>query len=428
MNAETTVANTTQILTFSDLPLDGNIQSAVAKSGITEPTPIQKQSIPAMLDGKDVIGIAQTGTGKTLAFGLPLMQALLKGEGNGLVLAPTRELALQIEESLQKVGRILGLRTAVLIGGASMPRQIDMLRRGPHIVIATPGRLIDHMQEKTIRLSGVTMLVLDEADRMLDMGFMPQIKRILAEVPKDRQTCLFSATLAPEISALAREHMKLPMRIEVAPAGSTADKVSQEFFVIPKMDKLRLLERILADYAGSTIVFTRTKHGAKKITRIVNKQGHNAAEIHGNRSLNQRIEALTGFKNKKYRVLVATDIAARGIDVKGVDLIINFDMPTVSADYVHRIGRTARAGAEGHAISFVQPDEKGEIRAIERLTRKMIPHTDLPELPPHREAPAADHDDDRPRRFPSRSGGGGRSFGRSSFGNRGPSRSHSRSR
>jgi len=371
-------------MSFNALGVSPDLVKTLDALGLTEPTPIQKQAIPAGIEGKDVIGIAQTGTGKTLAFGIPLIQKVVAEDAFGLILVPTRELALQVDESLRKIGTPVGVRTAVLIGGASMGPQVSALQRGPRIVIATPGRLIDHLQQGTIRLTSVSLLVLDEADRMLDMGFWPQIRKIIVEVPKERQTFLFSATLSREIRELAGAHMRVPLQIEVAPAGTTAERVTQEFFIVRREEKSRLLEKLLGEYRGSTIVFLRTKHGARKLMRAVQGMGHTAAELHGNRSLSQRKEALQGFKDGRYRILVATDIAARGIDVKGVDLVINYDMPTQTEDYVHRIGRTARAGAEGHAITFAQPEEKGALRAIERLIRKPIPLSTLPELPPAR--------------------------------------------
>lgn len=378
-------------VTFHSLAVAPAILKSLDTLGLTIPTPIQRQAIPAGIEGKDVIGIAQTGTGKTLAFGIPVMEHTLARGALALVLAPTRELALQIDETMRKVGGPLGIKTAVLIGGAGMRPQIDALHRGPSIVIATPGRLIDHLNQGTIRLDAVDHLVIDEADRMLDMGFWPQIRTIIESVPKERQTSLFSATLSREIRELATHHMKMPVQIEVAPPGTTADRVSQEFFIVPKGQKVALLQRLLEKHTGSTIVFTRMKFGAKRLCHEVARMGHKTAEIHGNRSLNQRREALDGFKTGKYRILVATDVAARGIDVKGVDLVINFDMPMQTEDYVHRIGRTARAGAEGHAISFAEPHEKREISAIERLIRKTVPVSDLPsDLPAPRHTP---HDD-----------------------------------
>jgi ATP-dependent RNA helicase RhlE len=368
---------------FYGLGIAPNILTVLDKLGFKTPTPIQEKSIPPGLEGKDVVGLAQTGTGKTLAFGIPMIQAALGGK-QGLVILPTRELAAQVEETLRKIGGPLGIHTAVLVGGESMHRQLAALRRNPMIVICTPGRMIDHLEQKTISLKNIGILVLDEADRMLDMGFEPQLKRILTTVPKERQTMLFSATMPQNIVGIANSYMKLPLRIEIAPPGTTTDKITQEVFFIAKPDKSRLLEKLLYEYRGSVLIFSRTKHGAKKIAAGVRALGHAAAEIHSNKSLNQRREALDGFRNGKYRVLVATDIAARGIDVKGIELVLNYDLPTNPEDYVHRIGRTARAGATGHAISFAEPNQKGDVRSIERLMRVNLPLKALPELPPVR--------------------------------------------
>lgn len=347
------------------------------------PTPIQAQAIPIAIEGKDVVGIAQTGTGKTLAFGIPMIQRLAQLKGHGLIVLPTRELALQVDEVLRKVGGRVGLRTAVLIGGAAMGPQMSALRRKPHVIVATPGRLIDHLNQKSVRLNSAEIVVFDEADRMLDMGFAPQIRKIFEVLPPPaaRQTMLFSATMPPEIMKIATAHMKLPVRVEMAPTGTTSEQVSQELFIVSRDQKLGLLKKLLETYQGSTLVFTRTKHMAKKIARQVRVLGFVSAEIHSNRSLNQRKDALQGFKSGKYRVLVATDIAARGIDVVGIELVVNYDLPTTSEDYVHRIGRTARAGAVGHAVTFAMPGEQREIRAIERLIRKSMPVSKLPELP-----------------------------------------------
>lgn len=359
-------------LTFHGLGIAPGILEILARLRYTTPTPIQYQAISPALEGKDVVGVAQTGTGKTLAFGIPMIQLLAREKGMGLILLPTRELALQVEVELHKIGRSLGLKTAVLIGGASMGPQLHALKRNPHVIIATPGRMIDHLEQKTVKLDSVKILVLDEADRMLDMGFEPQLKRIFPHLPKDRQTMLFSATIPQEIMAIASRHMKLPVRIEVALSGTAAEKISQEIFIVRREAKLGLLRKILSDYHGSTLIFTRTKFGAQKVTRLIRDMGHLAAEIHGNRSLGQRREALDGFKSGKYRVLVATDIASRGIDVRGIELVVNFDLPSKTEDYVHRIGRTGRAGAEGYAISFALPEEHDEIRAIERLIRQTL--------------------------------------------------------
>lgn len=371
--------------TFNGLGIAPGFLDILERLNYTKPTPIQHHSIPSAIAGKDIVGIAETGTGKTLAFGLPMIQTLSRKKGQGLVLLPTRELALQVDEELHKIGRILGLKTAVLIGGLSMKPQINAIARNPHIIIATPGRLIDHLEQKNLKLEKVIILVLDEADRMLDMGFQPQIKRILATLPKDRQTMFFSATFPHEIMAMASANMKLPIRIEVAPSGRVPDLVSQEIFIVRRNAKPQLLEKILAEYKGSILVFTRTKYAAKKITKMVRSIGHNAAEIHSNRSLAQRRNALDGFKSGKYRVLIATDIASRGIDVKGIELVVNYDLPSHSEDYIHRIGRTGRAGEEGHAISFALPEEEKDVRGIERLIRKNVPISALPELPPARQ-------------------------------------------
>lgn len=372
---------------FFGLGIAPKLLDALEKIGYSEPTPIQFKSIPPAIEGKDLVGIAQTGTGKTLAFGIPLIQRLAQVKGKGLIIAPTRELALQIDEELMKFGRSVGLRTAVLIGGQSIRIQHQKIRKIPHVIIATPGRLIDHLEQKTVQLSDVRVLILDEADRMFDMGFAPQIKRILQVVPDERQTMLFSATMPAEIMNLAREYMKLPIRIEIAPAGTAAEKVVQEVFIVRKDEKFRMLEKVLYDYHGSVLVFSRTKHGAHRIAREVKEIGHEAAEIHSDRSLSQRKNALDGFKNGRYRVLIATDIAARGIDVKGIELVLNYDLPDNPEDYVHRIGRTGRAGLAGRAISFATPDQGSDIRAIERLIRTPISKSSLSgvSLPAERE-------------------------------------------
>ncbi|MDP3974704.1 MAG: DEAD/DEAH box helicase [Candidatus Jorgensenbacteria bacterium] len=383
---------------FYNLGIAPNILGIIEKLGFTVPTPIQEKSIPPAVEGKDLIGIAQTGTGKTLAFGVPMVQAALAGK-RGLVVLPTRELALQVQETLEKLGGPFKIHTALLIGGESISRQIAALRRNPMIVIGTPGRILDHMTQRTVSLSAVAVLVLDEADRMLDMGFAPQLNRILAAVPKERQTMLFSATMPQDIVRIAQANMKLPLRVEIAPSGTTVEKVTQELFVVEKRDKPRLLEKVLGEYRGSVLVFSRTKFGARKIVANVRAMGHVAAEIHANRSLSQRREALDGFRNGKYRVLIATDIAARGIDVKGIELVLNYDLPGTAEDYVHRIGRTARAGGTGHAISFATPDQRGDVRGIERLIRATLPLSRLPELPPSRKTDYIPDDRERPRSY-----------------------------
>ncbi len=363
-------------LTFEGLGIPDAIFALLKKNNFTSPTPIQHQAIPSAVAGKDVIGIAQTGTGKTLAFGIPLLARLIENKAaRAAIILPTRELALQVDDSIRKLGAFLGLRSVVLIGGAPMYRQKQDLRNDPQIIIATPGRLIDHMEQNTVSLANIRILILDEADRMLDMGFAPQIARILKAVPKERQTMLFSATMPAEIAKIAMTHMKLPLRIEVAPAGTSADKVEQEMIVVSKDARFPLLMKIINETKGSVLVFSRTKHGAHRVCQWLGQMNVQAGEIHSERSLGQRIRALDDFKRGISRILVATDIAARGIDVKNIALVVNYDLPDNNEDYVHRIGRTARAGTTGKAISFVLPDQMGDVRAIERLIRKTIPVT-----------------------------------------------------
>ncbi|MBI1908854.1 MAG: DEAD/DEAH box helicase [Deltaproteobacteria bacterium] len=358
---------------FLGLGISAPILAVLEHLHFTKPTPIQHQSIPAGLAGKDIIGIAQTGTGKTLAFGIPLIQRLQAMQGGrALILIPTRELAIQAEEMLQKIGRPLGLSAAVLIGGESMTRQIRDLQRHPRVLVATPGRLLDHLQRRTVTLRDVKILVLDEADRMLDMGFAPQINQIMKNLPTEKQTLLYSATMPTGIVRIATAHMKLPVRVEVAPSGTAAENVEQEIIIVNKDGKQALLETVLQETPGTALVFSRTKHGARKVCQHLNQKGYGAAEIHSNRSQGQRKEAMDGFRRGKYRILVATDIAARGIDVSHIGIVINFDLPDNSEDYVHRIGRTGRAGREGRAISFATPDQRRDIRDIEKLIRKTL--------------------------------------------------------
>ncbi|HWR82735.1 MAG TPA: DEAD/DEAH box helicase [Candidatus Deferrimicrobium sp.] len=386
---------------FSGLGIAPGLLNAIDRLKFSEPTPIQRQAIPIGIEGKDLIAIAQTGTGKTLAFAVPMIQRLAQIKGRGLVITPTRELALQIDEALNDVGRSLGLRTAVLIGGAPMAPQRRSLERQPRVIVATPGRLLDHLEHRIVSLADVQILVLDEADRMLDMGFAPQINKILAALPKKRQMMLFSATMPTEILALARREMQVPIHVEVAPSGTAPDKVVQEMFFVEKGAKTQLLTVILGQCLGPVLIFTRTKHGARKLAREVKSMGHSAAEIHSNRSMPQRREALDGFKSGKYRALVATDIASRGIDVSGIELVVNYDLPSNSEDYVHRIGRTARAGQSGRAISFATLAQKKDIRDIERLIRTDIPIVKLPPLPLQRRkdfAPEPSRADEPPQR------------------------------
>jgi ATP-dependent RNA helicase RhlE len=365
---------------FYGLGIAPKILEVLGRMKFTIPTPVQHKAIPIAAEGKDIIAIAQTGTGKTLAFAIPIIQRLSQSKGNCLVLVPTRELAVQVDATFQKLAPLFGMRSTVIIGGASMYNQIQALRKNPRIIIATPGRFVDHMNQRNVLLAFIKIFVLDEADRMLDMGFQPQIEQILKGIPKDRQTMLFSATMPSEILKIGTAHMKLPINIEIAPSGTVAERVIQELFIVKKDSKSKLLEKILAQYKGSVLLFSRTKIGARKITRFLREKGHRAAEIHSDRSLGQRKDALEGFKSGKYRVLVATDIASRGIDVTGIELVINYDLPEEAENYVHRIGRTARAGHDGRAISFATPDQKDDIKNIERIIKAVLPISSHPEF------------------------------------------------
>ncbi|MGD9140455.1 MAG: DEAD/DEAH box helicase [bacterium] len=366
---------------FYGLGIAPGLMKKIEDMGFDVPTPIQLKAIPIANEGKDVIGIAQTGTGKTLAFGIPMIQRLAKKKGRGLVLAPTRELAIQVRAALLPFARVLRMGTAVLIGGEPIRGQVRALEKKPRIIVATPGRLIDHMNQKFVRLDDVNVLILDEADRMLDMGFAPQIERILKKVPRRRQTMLFSATMPVEIMRIASAHMRLPVHTEIAPSGTTAEGVSHEVFVVKRDLKQALLEKLLKQYMGSVLVFTRTKRGAWVVARSLRRAGFAAAEIHSDRTLHQRKEALNGFKSGKYRILVATDIAARGIDVQGIELVINYDLPDEPGSYVHRIGRTGRAGLKGHAVSLATPDQGKDLRNIEKLIDMSIELSEHPEIP-----------------------------------------------
>ena len=369
--------------TFYELGIAPKILERLDKIKYTIPTPIQQKAIPKAIAGEDIVGIAQTGTGKTLAFAIPILQRLAQVQGRALILLPTRELAIQVDEEIFKVGQTMNMKTAVLIGGEPIRRQTQDLARDPRIIIATPGRLIDHMQQHHIHLGDVTILVLDEADRMLDMGFAPQLHTIMTCVApvEYRQTMLFSATMPKEIIKIATSHMKLPTHIEVAPPGTTAERVTQELFVVKKEMKNTLLQKILEQYKGSILIFSRTKFGARKIARALRQLNHRSAEIHSDRSLSERREALEGFKRGKYRILVATDIASRGIDVTGIEVVINYDLPDDADNYVHRIGRTGRAGHQGHAISFATPEQKDDVRSIEILVKAAIPISQHPQIP-----------------------------------------------
>lgn len=354
---------------FSDIGVSPDILKILDKLSLTSPTPIQKQAIPVALKGTDIVGIAQTGTGKTFAFGIPIIQKLLSSSGQALVLVPTRELALQVNESIRKLADRLNITTIVLIGGESISRQFFELKRRPRLIIATPGRLIDHLKRKSIKLDQIKTLVLDEADMMLDMGFLPQIEEILRSVPKERQTMLFSATMPVLIANLATKYLKLPIRIEVAPQGTIVKNVTQEMIVLEAKDKMKYLEKIIKENEGSILIFVRTRYGVKNIAKKLISNGHKATEIHSDLSQGQRKRALDSFKSGRSRIMVATDVAARGLDVKGIELVINYDLPDSSSDYVHRIGRTARAGKKGKAISLATPSQLKNIKAIEALIK-----------------------------------------------------------
>ena len=430
---ETTTANDKAEVTFHDLPLAPQILKALDRAKFTVPTPIQAQAIPIVTQGHDLIGIAQTGTGKTLAFGLPILQHFIESRtaGRALILLPTRELALQVEEALQGMARQFKLRSAVLIGGAPIRQQWAQLRANPDLIVATPGRLIDHLKNGAVDLRSVDTLVLDEADRMLDMGFAPQIDQIVAAIPRERQTLLFSATMPPAIEKMAQEYMRDPQRVEIEKAGTSAENITQELYVVPQEAKNDLLSQVLYNTTGPVLVFTRTRSRARRVAREVNSWDIRAAEIHADRTLVQRRAALDGFKSGKYRVLVATDIAARGIDVKDIEVVINYDLPDAAEDYVHRIGRTARAGASGKAISFAAPDQGRDVRDIERLMRTTLPLAadNKYEL----EAPKNGGGQSRgrgPRRGGGSGGGGnrGRSFGGARGGSGGGNRRPARAR
>jgi ATP-dependent RNA helicase RhlE len=365
---------------FSALGLDSKILQAVKEAGYTEPTPIQVAAIPQILAGHDLIGIAQTGTGKTAAFTLPMLTKLSAVIGDGshrgtraLVIAPTRELALQIEENVRAYARHLPLRMATVFGGVGEQAQINALRAGTHLIVACPGRLLDLMGRRCADFSGLQYLVLDEADRMLDMGFLPDIRRIVRALPQKRQTLLFSATLSREIESLTHEFQRAPKLVQIGRRSNPAETVTQLIYEVPKHLKPALLLHLLRDpQMNMVLVFSRMKHGADRIARNLEQKGIKTAALHSNRSQNQRLRALKDFKSGAVRVLVATDIAARGIDVDGISHVVNYDFPMHSEDYVHRIGRTGRAHAVGDAISFVTPEDQGELRSLERFIGRGI--------------------------------------------------------
>ncbi|MBK5933515.1 ATP-dependent RNA helicase RhlE [Rhodovulum imhoffii] len=366
---------------FEFLGLAPKLTAALTRAGLTQPTPIQSKAIPLALAGHDVLGLAQTGTGKTLAFGLPLMDHLLARPGKpapktakALILAPTRELVNQIAESLGALTGGTRLRVATVVGGQSINRQIGVLGRGTDILVATPGRLIDLMERGAVDLGSVRHLVLDEADQMLDLGFIHALRRIAPELGTPRQTMLFSATMPRQMEELSRAYLTNPCRVQVSPPGKAADKVAQSVHFLDKPGKPAKLREILSRDAGAlTLVFARTKHGAEKLMKSLVADGYNAASIHGNKSQGQRDRAIRAFREGTITTLVATDVAARGIDIPGVAYVVNYDLPEVPDNYVHRIGRTARAGREGEAIALCTPEETGLLRQIEKLMKAAIP-------------------------------------------------------
>jgi ATP-dependent RNA helicase RhlE len=371
-------------MSFSTLGLRPTLLRAVSDAGYTEPTPIQQAAIPHALAGRDLIGIAQTGTGKTAAFVLPLLESLAaqaphaRRTPRALILAPTRELAAQIDEAIGTLSRHLPFRRVAIFGGVGEQPQIEALRRGVDIIVATPGRLLDLMQSRHVDLRDVRYAVLDEADRMLDMGFLPQIRRVVAALPKERQTLLFSATLSSDIEKITAAFLHNPETVEIGRRSNPAETVAQYLYPVPKSRKVDLLLELLQhDALDSVLVFSRTKHGADKIARKLTQAGVETAALHSNRSQGQRVAALNAFRNGRVRVLVATDIAARGIDVEGISHVINFDFPMHAEDYVHRIGRTGRAQAIGDAISFVTNDDEAYVHDVEKLTRRAIPRKRL---------------------------------------------------
>ena len=372
-------------MNFTDLQLIDPIAKALQEEGYTQPTPIQAKAIPSILQGRDLLGTAQTGTGKTAAFAIPILQNLTEknirnNQIKALILTPTRELAIQIEESFNAYGRHLKLRNLVVFGGVKQGAQEAALKKGVDILVATPGRLLDFISQGIISLKNLEIFVLDEADRMLDMGFVHDVKRIIKLLPQKRQTLFFSATFPEEISKLANSMLTNPVKVEVAPVSATADTIQQKVYFVEKEDKLDLLTHILKnDISDSVLVFSRTKHGADKIARKLQSQKISAEAIHGNKSQNQRLNALNNFKSGKTRILVATDIAARGIDIDELKYVVNFELSDVSETYVHRIGRTGRAGADGSSISFVDSLDLLNLKNTEKLIGKKIPvETDHP--------------------------------------------------
>jgi ATP-dependent RNA helicase RhlE len=418
---------------FADFGLAEPIVRALAEEKYSVPTPIQSQAVPVAMTGQDIVGIAQTGTGKTAAFALPILHRLARDRRpverkscRVLVLSPTRELSAQILDSFRAYGRHLQIKSALAIGGVSMGNQVRALLNGTDVLIATPGRLLDLLHGNALRLDKVDTLVLDEADRMLDMGFIHDIRKIVAKIPVNRQTVLFSATMPQAIAELAGQLLRNPVKISVAPVAATADRIEQRLIHVDRPMKSALLAEVIKrEPTERTLVFTRTKHGADKVVRVLLKAGIAAQALHGNKSQNQRIRALEAFRAGAVRTLVATDIAARGIDVDGVSHVINFDLPDVPESYVHRIGRTARAGAEGVAISFCSAEEMPLLRAIEKLIRKAIPVTERRSAPQHAANAHNGHAADRGHGDRPARNGAARNKGRKArFGKGGGGRSH----
>ncbi|NLT02902.1 MAG: DEAD/DEAH box helicase [Bacteroidales bacterium] len=368
-------------MTFDSLQLSAPLLKALAEEGYTQPTPIQEQAIPIILQGRDVLGCAQTGTGKTAAFALPILQRLDQGLNapkkrviKGLIVTPTRELAIQIDDSFKAYGRYVNVRHTVIFGGVGQQPQVDALKRGVDVLVATPGRLLDLMSQGYISLKDIELFVLDEADRMLDMGFIHDVKRLIAVLPAKRQSLFFSATMPPSIVKLAGTILTKPLQVTVTPVSSTVETIDQMLIYVEKIDKGALLiDLIERNKLDSVLVFTRTKHGADKVSKALSKRKIRSEAIHGNKSQNARQRALTQFKNRQIQVLVATDIAARGIDVDSLACVVNYEIPNVPETYVHRIGRTGRAGAAGKAFSFCETTEKPYIKDIEKLIGRKIP-------------------------------------------------------
>jgi len=393
---------TTETMTFASLNLAPEILRAVEEEGYTKPTPIQAQAIPMVLDGRDLMAGAQTGTGKTAAFTLPLLQKLLPHASSSasparhpvraLILTPTRELAIQVEESVKAYGKHVPLRSLVVFGGVDIKTQTPHLMRGVEILVATPGRLLDHVEQRTVQLNQVQMLILDEADRMLDMGFLPDLKRILALLPKQRQNLMFSATFSNDIKKLADDFLTNPTLIEVARSNAASENVTQKIYRVSQDEKHAVLAELLRNENSQAIVFTKTKLTASRLARLLQRDGIAADAIHGDKSQQERIQALDAFKQGKITTLVATDVAARGLDIDQLPMVINYEIPHAPEDYVHRIGRTGRAGALGVAVSLVSPEEEKYLKEIEKLIKRDIPQ----EEPPRVERSARPRNERRP--------------------------------